>query len=179
MLDADNSLVLMIDFQEKLIKASSAQQEAENARKMINSANILDIPVIVSEQYPKGLGKTADFIMESLPQNVKFIEKTAFSILNEENALNIVKSYNKKQIILFGIETHICVLQTALDLIKNGFEVYLIKNACKSRKEYEYSAGIDVMRYNGVNIITLEIALFDLLKTSKHDKFKEIQALIK
>ena len=101
------------------------------------------------------------------------------SILKEENALDTIKSYGKKQVILFGIETHICVLQTAIELVKNGFEVYLIKNASKSRQDSEHLAGIDVMKSEGVNVVTLEIALFELLETSKNPSFKQVQALIK
>lgn len=179
MLNADDSLVLMIDYQDKLINATSAQKEAENAKKMIEAANLLDIPAVVSEQYPKGLGQTASYISDSFAQNTKIIEKTAFSLLKEKNSLDIIKSYNRNQIILFGIETHICVLQTAIELVQNGFDVFLIKNACKSRQSFEHESGLEVMRYNGAKIVTLEIALFELLKTSKHPKFKEVQALIK
>lgn len=179
MLTATNSMVLMIDVQEKLVKATNAEAETENARKMIEAANILGLPVLVSEQYPKGLGSTVPNISEKFSENTKIIEKSAFSLLREENALETIKSYSKKQVILFGIETHICVLQTAIELIKNGFEVYLIKNASKSRQELEHLAGIDSMKENGVKIITLEIALFELLGTSKHPQFKQVQALIK
>ena len=80
---------------------------------------------------------------------------------------------------MFGIETHICVYQTAMDLLENGFEVILVKDACKSRKNDEYNTGIDLMRQNGVQISCVEIVLFELLKSSKHPNFKEVQQLIK
>lgn len=179
MLNTTNSMVLMIDVQEKLVKATGADVEAQNAAKMIAAANILGLPVLVSEQYPKGLGSTVTNVSENFSENTKVIEKSAFSILKEENALETIKSYGKKQVILFGIETHICVLQTALELIKNGFEVYLIKNASKSRQEFEHLSGIDVMKSAGVNVVTLEITLFELLETSKNPSFKQVQALIK
>lgn len=179
MLNTTNSMVLMIDVQEKLVKATGADIEAQNAAKMIAAANILGLPVLVSEQYPKGLGSTVANVSENFSENTKVIEKSAFSILKEENALETIKSYGKKQVILFGIETHICVLQTALELIKNGFEVYLIKNASKSRQEFEHLSGIDVMKSAGVNVVTLEITLFELLETSKNPSFKQVQALIK
>lgn len=179
MLNTTNSMVLMIDVQEKLVKATGADVEAQNAAKMIAAANILGLPVLVSEQYPKGLGSTVANVSENFTENTKVIEKSAFSILKEENALETIKSYGKKQVILFGIETHICVLQTALELIKNGFEVYLIKNASKSRQEFEHLSGIDVMKSAGVNVVTLEITLFELLETSKNPSFKQVQALIK
>ena len=179
MLNTTNSMVLMIDVQEKLVNATGADVEAQNAAKMIAAANILGLPVLVSEQYPKGLGSTVANVSENFSENTKVVEKSAFSILKEENALETVKSYGKKQVILFAIETHICVLQTALELIKNGFEVYLIKNASKSRQEFEHLSGIDVMKSAGVNVVTLEITLFELLETSKNPSFKQVQALIK
>lgn len=179
MLNSDNCIVLMIDFQDKLIKATTADIEAKNAEKMLKTAKILNIQTIISEQYPKGLGSTNQKLLDILPKDAEIIEKTAFSLLKEENAIDLIKSFNKKQVILFGIETHICVLQTALDLIENGFEVYLIRNACKSRSDYESAAGMEIMKNNGVQLLTLEIALFQLLRTSKHPNFKEIQALIK
>ena len=178
MLDINNSLIIAIDFQEKLITATSAQDELINASKMVEAGRILDIPVVISEQYPKGLGQTSNQII-NIPLNPIVLEKTTFSLLKTEEIYNAIKAQNKKQIILFGIETHICVLQTALDLIKEGYEVYLIKNASKSRKESEHEAGINHMQSEGIKILTLEIALFELLKSSTHPHFKEIQNLIK
>ena len=166
----------MIDMQERLVAGTSAEKEVTQAEKVIKAAEILDIPVIVSEQYPKGLGQT---IANLKNEKQKYIEKTSFSLLKEEDFIDVLKSYNKKRIVLFGIETHICVYQTAMDLLHNGFEVILVKDACRSRKEFEYNTGIDLMRQNGVQISSVEIVLFELLKSSKHPNFKEIQQLIK
>ena len=179
MLNINDSLILAVDFQEKLISATSADNELINASKMVEVGKILDIPVVISEQYPKGLGETSCKLINKIPPSSVVLEKTTFSLLKTEKIYNAIKAQNRKQIILFGIETHICVLQTALDLIDDGFEVYLIKNASKSRKESEHEAGINYMQNMGVKILTLEIALFELLKSSTHPNFKEIQALIK
>ena len=176
MLKASDALVVMIDMQEKLVNATNAENEVKQAEKIIKAAEILNIPVLVSEQYPKGLGQT---LPELKNDKQKYIEKTSFSLLKQEDALDMVRLFHKKQIILFGIETHICVYQTAMDLMKKGYEVYLIKDACKSRKEYEYNAGIDLMRQNGIKVSCVEIALFELLESSKHPHFKEVQQLIK
>ena len=176
MLKIDETLILMIDMQERLVAGTNAEKEVTQAEKIIKAAEILDIPVIVSEQYPKGLGQT---IANLKNEKQKYVEKTSFSLLKEEGFIDILKSYNKKQIVLFGIETHICVYQTAMDLLENGFEVILVKDACKSRKNDEYNTGIDLMRQNGVQISCVEIVLFELLKSSKHPNFKEVQQLIK
>ena len=122
------------------------------------------------------MGSTLDCLKND---NQKYFEKTYFSILKEDNFLETLKSYNKNQVILFGIEAHICVYQTAMDLLKEGYEVYFVKDASKSRKENEFITGIELMHQEGVKITCLEIALFELLKTSKHPHFKEIQSLVK
>lgn len=90
-----------------------------------------------------------------------------------------VKSYGKKQIVICGIETHICVHQTAAALLREGFEVYVAKDGCASRNKYEFKQGIEIMQANGAKISCVEIILFEWLKTAKHPNFKEVQALIK
>ena len=179
MLDSDNTLLLMIDFQEKLIKSVFKGEVAlENAIKMANIAKVLNITVVVTEQYPKGLGTTDDTLKNNI-FDAKYFEKVSFSALSDEELKNYLFITGKKQIILCGIELHICVLQTALDLLKNGFEVFIISDACASRKASEYNIGIELLKQYGAKIVTVEITLFGLLKTSSHEKFKQLQALIK
>jgi len=176
MLKKDNTLILMVDMQEKLVSATSAQNEVEIAEKLIKTAEILHIPVFVSEQYPKGLGNTVECLSRDFHQK---IEKTAFSVLKEENAIEMIQSYGKKQVVLFGIEAHICVYQTAMELLENGFDVYLVKDASKSRNDKEFEAGIELMKQEGVKITCLEIALFEFLEGAKNPDFKAVQQLIK
>lgn len=181
MLSQKNSLVLVIDIQEKLVKALEKDTIVSKASKIINAAKILDIPVLYTEQYPKGLGHTVEELCHSErgeESNVIF-EKTYFNALLEDGFWEKIKSYGKKQIVIMGIETHICVYQTASALVENGFEVYAIKDACASRNKYEFKQGIEAMKQNGVKISCVEIALFEWLKGAKHPKFKEVQALIK
>ncbi len=175
MLEANNSLVLMIDVQERLVGALEKNVIVEKSQKIIDGANILGIPVLATEQYPKGLGHT----VVTLADNTEVVEKTYFNALLEDGMLDKIKSYGKKQIILFGIETHICVYQTACALIEAGFEVYIIKDACASRNKYEFKQGIEAMRDNGAKISCVEMTLFEWLKGAKNPKFKEVQALIK
>ena len=175
MLEANNSLVLMIDVQERLVGALEKNVIVEKSQKIIDGANILGIPVLATEQYPKGLGHT----VITLADNTEVVEKTYFNALLEDGMLDKIKSYGKKQIILFGIETHICVYQTACALIEAGFEVYIIKDACASRNKYEFKQGIEAMRDNGAKISCVEMTLFEWLKGAKNPKFKEVQALIK
>lgn len=183
MLNIENCSLVIIDIQEKLVLASKYGADVvTNASKLSKAATILSIPTIITEQYPKGLGSTVHNIKESLDINAKFIEKAAFSAYNESefcSKINELKNLGRNQVILYGIETHICVLQTAFDLINAGFEVYIIKDACASRNKLEYKTGLELLKQYGAKISCTEIALFELLKTSKHPNFKEIQALIK
>lgn len=178
-LNADNSLVLIIDIQERLVGALDKDIVVSKAVKIASAAKVLRIPVMVTEQYPKGLGNTVPMLKEVLPADTLVVEKTSFNALLEDGMAEKIASYGKKQIVIFGIETHICVHQTAAALIEAGYDVYVIKDACASRNKYEFKQGIDIMQQNGAKISCVEIALFEWLKGAKNPKFKEIQALIK
>lgn len=178
-LSAENSLVLIIDIQDRLVAALDKDIIVTNAVKVASAAKLLSIPVLLTEQYPKGLGHTVPQLQEVLPENSEVLEKTFFNALLEEGMLDKIKSYGKKQIVIFGIETHICVHQTASALVEAGFDVYVIKDACASRSKYEFKQGIDAMQANGVKVSCVEIALFEWLKGAKNPKFKEVQAFIK
>jgi len=180
LIDSGNSLVLIIDIQEKLLNAVFNKETlAKKAGIIAKAANILNIPAVVTEQYPKGLGGTIESVKEALGESAKIYEKITFSALDNEDILSVIKSSGKKQIILFGIETHICVSQTANALIEAGYEVYAVKDACGSRSEIEYNAGLERMKENGAKFVTTEITLFEWLRSAKHPNFKEVQSLIK
>lgn len=179
-LNLEDSLVLIIDVQEKLLNAVFNKEQVEKKSAIVaEAAKILGIPVVVTEQYPKGLGNTIPAVKDALAEDTEVFEKTAFSALNNEEILEAIKKHNKKQILIFGIETHICVSQTTAVLRELGYEVSVIKDACGSRAEEEYLAGLERMKDNGAYIITTEIALFEWLKGAKHPNFKAVQALIK
>ena len=179
-LNIEDSIVMIIDVQEKLLNAVFNKASLEKkATTLANTAKILEIPVIVTEQYPKGLGATVETLKEVLPENTQYFEKTAFSALENNDVLEALKNSGKKQVVIFGIETHICVSQTTNALIEEGFEVSVIRDACGSRSELEYLAGLERMKDNGAHVLTTEIALFEWLKGAKHPKFKEVQMLIK
>ncbi|HIS35409.1 TPA: isochorismatase family protein [Candidatus Scatousia excrementigallinarum] len=178
-LNADNSLVLIIDIQERLVGALDKDIVVSKAVKIASAAKVLRIPVMVTEQYPKGLGNTVPMLKEVLAADTLVVEKTSFNALLEDGMAEKIASYGKKQIVIFGIETHICVHQTAAALIEAGYDVYVIKDACASRNKYEFKQGIDIMQQNGAKISCVEIALFEWLKGARNPKFKEVQALIK
>lgn len=178
-LNIENSILIVIDVQEKLVNVLDKDVVVKRTSALVKAADILQIPTIATEQYPKGLGATVKQVKQNLPGNCKFFEKTAFSALKAEGFLELLKSFNRNQIIICGIETHVCVHQTVAELLEEGFGVYVVKDACASRNKYEFKQGIERMQANGAKISCLEIVLFELLKDAKHPNFKEIQALIK
>ncbi len=179
MLDISNSVVVVIDLQEKLVNAVGKYSPTSNAAKITKAASILNIPTIVTEQYPQGLGTTISEIKDTLNSDTKYIEKTSFSAYLTPDFVEYLSNLNKKQVVIFGIEAHICVYQTICDLLDKGYEVYFVKDASASRNKYEFKTGVELIKQNGAKATCTEIILFEWLKTSKHPNFKEIQALIK
>ena len=176
----NNTLILIIDIQEKLLNAVYNKETlSKNAEIIAKASNILKIPVLVTEQYPQGLGKTVDIITENLSENSLFFEKLDFSALNNIDLFKQIEKFNPQNILLFGIETHICVYQTAIDLLSKGFNVTLVYNLSGSRSASEHEAAINCLRIAGCDIKTLEMVLFEILASAKHPNFKQIQALIK
>ena len=174
-LKSEEVLFLIIDVQEKLVAMINNENVKKDAIKLAKTASILNIPTIITEQYPKGLGETIPEIKEVLTDS-EYVEKTSFSAFKEDE---VKKLLSQKQVIIFGIETHICVLQTAMDLLNEGYEVFLVQNACGSRTEENKEAALRRLIHAGVQIVTTEMVIFELLESSKHPNFKEIQSLIK
>ena len=169
LINENECALLIIDVQEKLLNAVFNKSIlAHKAEILAKTANILELPVIITEQYPQGLGKTIEKITSVLNENSQVFEKSSFSILDEEPIKQCDILQEKKQIMVFGIETHICVNHSVAALAENGYDVFVIADACGSRSEIEYRAGLNRMKEHGAHIITTEIALFELLKSARH-----------
>lgn len=180
MLDIENTLFVLIDIQERLVTMLNKQEPVVKATStLVNAASIMNIPTILTEQYPQGLGKTVFDVTSVMDDSTPVIEKTSFSAMQTPEFAEKLKSYGKKNIVIGGIETHICVYQTAVDLIKEGFNVVVAKDACASRSSDCFKTGIQLMKDAGATISNVEVVLFELLKTSKNPYFKAVQALIK
>lgn len=177
----EDTVLVVIDIQEKLLNAAfNSLSIKKNIDILTRTADALNIPVFITEQYPKGLGKTINLITNNLHNTNKTVsEKTDFNAFADNNIYKEFKNLNRKQVIICGIETHICVHQSAAELAKNGFQVAVIADASGSRAESEHAYGLENIKENGGCIKTTEMVVFELLKTSKHTKFKEIQSLIK
>lgn len=180
LLKPEDSLLLIIDIQEKLLTVQNEKEKIQkNAATLTEAAKALDIQVVVSEQYPQGLGPTIADIKDRLPENTKFYEKKNFSCCVDEDFNKLIESLEKKQILICGMESHICVHQTAYDLIQLGYDVHVIMDALSSRKDYECKVGIERMISYGAIPSCTEMALFEWLKCSSHPEFKTVQKLIK
>ena len=167
-----------IDIQEKLVNMLSNNEVKNSSIKIAKACSILQVPSFISEQYPKGLGETISELKEALP-SANYIEKTSFSVAHTFANKLLDLNINRKQVILLGIETHICVLQTAFDLLNMGYEVFIVKEACGSRNIEDKESALRRLMHAGAQVVTVEMSLFELLKSSKHPNFKEVQSLIK
>lgn len=178
-LNQENAILLIIDIQEKLLNAVYNIEVVEkNSEILAKAGSILNLPIFITEQYPKGLGSTINGVKQGAP-NAKYYEKTSFNAVLDMDLLSELKNTRRNQIILCGIEAHICVHQTAAGLIESGFDVTVVNDACGSRFVDSYISGLKCIRDNGAQVKTTEMVLFELLKGAGHPKFKKIQGLIK
>ena len=179
MLSVDNSVLLVIDVQEKLFRAiHQKEQLMDNLQRLIKGIKILEIPILLTEQYPQGLVSTIPEIAQLLPV-IKPLPKVCFSCCGDEAFLQAFKKLNRKQVLIAGIESHVCVYQTAADLLTAGYEVYAVSDTISSRNEQNSDIGLKMMTQLGAKITSTEAALFELLKVAKGDKFKAISQIVR
>lgn len=170
-LERERAALVVVDVQEAFRPAVEGFDEVvENTRRLMEGAKILDVPVVVTEQYPKGLGHTVEELGE-----VKAVEKSCFSAARAAGFdLN-----GRDQALVCGIETHVCVSQTAHDLLAQGVEVHVARDAVTSRSTENKHVGLHKMEASGAIVTSVETALFELLGAAGTDEFKQVQRLIK
>ncbi len=175
LMDRDNSLLLIIDVQERLAPVMDSPREViNNTAKLLAVAKRLNIPFIITEQYPKGLGATMVDLRQIADDKKNYYEKLEFSCAKNEEIFKEVETSGKKQIIIAGIETHICITQTALDLKSRGYDVFVVSNACSSRDALQNVLGLQRMSKNGIDIVSSEMVFFEWLEKAGSEEFKEI-----
>ncbi|MEX0924112.1 MAG: hydrolase [Rhodovibrionaceae bacterium] len=178
-LRATESLLLLIDIQERLAPAiEGGGQVVQRIELLLRAAKRLGIPALASEQYRKGLGLTLAVLCEDLPPERR-IEKTAFSALREAPLAKAIAGEAKPQIVVAGMECHVCVLQTVLDLLAQDYEVYLVRDAVGSRRQRDLDAGIARMERAGAIPVTAEMVVFEWLERAGTPEFKDLLDLIK
>jgi hypothetical protein len=150
----------------------------QNLEKLVKGAGVLELPVILTEQYPKGLGPTLPEIAELLP-GVQPVEKLCFSSCGEEGFRRALEASGRRQVLLAGIEAHICVYQTAVDLLGQGYDVRILADGVASRDNGNRDVCLIEMSRRGIGLTTVEMALFELLKVAGGDKFKQLSNIVK
>lgn len=179
MLTRKNSILHIIDVQERIFDVMYKKEFLkENMARFLKGIQILDIPVIWMEQYPKGLGPTIAELRELMPEQ-KPMEKMCFSSCKQPDFLSELKTYGRNTVLVMGIETHVCVYQTVTDLLSQGFDVVVVADAVSSRTEENYELGLRIIESLGAKLTTVEMALFELLQESGTDEFKQISRLVK
>lgn len=182
LLDVDNSLLLIVDMQTRLLAAmqpAAAQGMLDNAAKLLAAAGLLNLPVLLTEQYPKGLGPTDEAVKQALPEAAPCFEKTAFSCCANNEVMQALRASGKNQVLIIGQETHVCVLQTAMDLLRQGLRVFVVEDAVCSRLEAHKQNALRRMRQAGVILVNHESVLFEWLRDAGHAQFKSISALVR
>jgi isochorismate hydrolase len=177
-----SSQLLIIDIQQRLGQAMPAKvlrRVVSNSVLLARSADLLGVPVLRTEQYPRGLGPTVAEITEALPGTTQSFEKTSFSGVAAAGFLEALAQTDRQQVIIVGMEAHVCVLQTALDLLAGNYNVYVAEDAVCSRRLENYQNAIDRLRQSKVNIVSAESVIFEWLVDAQHEQFKAIQALLR
>jgi len=179
LLKSEKTALLIIDIQERILPViNTYQMVVDNTIKLIKGFKVLNLPLYFTEQYPKGLGPTVSSITEALGE-LKPFDKMSFSCSGAEELFNDFKKKNLSQIVVCGIESHVCVQQTVLDLIENNFQVSLAADAVSSRKEIDYKVSLERMRTHGAEVTTTEAILFELLNVCGTDQFRAISKIVK
>lgn len=177
-LNKEEAVLMIIDIQERLIPVMKDREHViKNTSNLISIANRLNIPLIVTEQYPKGLGNTVNEINSNLKGN-PIIEKISFTGFTEEVRDALIKTERNK-IIITGMETHVCVFQTVRDLLSHGYHVFLVADAVCSRTRENYLNGLSLMSEMGAVVTNTETVFFDLMKKAGTPEFKTLSKLIK
>ncbi|MDZ7760608.1 MAG: isochorismatase family protein [Desulfovermiculus sp.] len=175
----EDSLLLIIDVQTAMLKAIAGGEEiVQHSKQLIQAAAMLMVPILITEQYRKGLGGTHPAVLKHI-ESPRIFPKEHFSACLEKDFVPTVRSLGKQKIVVAGIETHVCVLQTCLDLLHAGFEVHLAADAAGSRRGENRDLAISQLRQAGAVISSAEIVIFEWAKRANTDEFRKILPIVK
>jgi nicotinamidase-related amidase len=179
LMDAELSCLLVIDVQERLLPAmADADQVVRNAAVLLTAANRLGVPAMVSEQYPRGLGTTVAELTGLIPP-AAIQQKLHFSCCADTAYRQRFEALGRSQAVVTGIEAHVCVLQTAIDLLAMGVDVFVVADATSSRQSASRETALNRLRDSGAEIVTAEMVIFEWLRVAGTNQFKEFSALVK
>ena len=180
LLNTEKCLLLIVDIQEKFAPhIHEMDRVIERSRILIEAAGLLGVPVFVSQQYPKGLGQTVGPLREALDGRSRKFDKVTFSCCLDEALGRALQESGRNQVLLAGIETHVCVAQTALDLLAAGKRPYVAVDAVSARRRLDHDVALDRLKAAGATLTTAEAAILELTRTAQHPAFKTISNLIK
>jgi len=183
LLAREKSQLLIIDVQDKLLSAISGKDRVvDRCVNLVLAARTLGIPITLSEQYPQGLGPTHDSIRDAFANDGLIVDKTEFSCVKNERLrdhLHDLRREGRTKVVIGGIEAHVCVTQTAMDLESQGFEAFVVADAVGSRSKASRKLALARMQKSGVDIVDLEMVLFEWMERAGTPEFKQLQALIK
>jgi nicotinamidase-related amidase len=178
----DECTLLVVDIQQRLGDAMPGKvlnRVLQNSSLLARTACLLDVPILHTEQYPQGLGPTHPLVLESLPGDRKHFTKTTFSCMNADGFPAAIGGLGRRQAVLVGMEAHVCILQTAMDLSATGAEVFVVEDAICSRRLENYQNALDRMRAGGIGIVSAESVVFEWMGDSRHPHFKTIQGWLR
>ena len=182
-LNREDAVLVVVDVQERLVPAIHRElyeRSIRNFKIVIEAAGTLGIPIVLTEQYPKGLGRTVPDVVQALEgKPYERIEKVAFSCGRDEGFLAAIAKTARRQIVIVGMETHVCVYQTSVDLINAGYEVFVLDDAVSSRFLHNYQSGIASLRDAGAVVVSAETAVFQWMKVACTPEFKKISSLLR
>ena len=179
MLNVLEAVLVMVDFQGRLAEiVDRSELVAPNTLRMVKGCQALEVPILATVQVPEKLGSILEELQEPL-NDVEIISKSQFSALREPDFLLALEQSKRRQVILTGIEAHVCVLQTGLDLLDSGFQVHVLSDGVFSRTEENHRLALNRLHEQGAILSSVEIALFEMIRTSKHPAFRTISKLIK
>jgi nicotinamidase-related amidase len=179
-LEADKAVLVVIDIQERLVTAMPQDvytRMRETVSMLVNGAGLLGIPVVTTEQYPQGIGHTVPELAEACKGTV--VEKVSFVCCGEPGFMAALKKLGRTQVILTGMETHVCVYQTVLGLLEDGYHVHLVRDAICSRSKADFQVGVANAAQAGAVVTTAETVLFQMMQKSTHAQFRAVSKLIK
>jgi len=176
----DQTVILLIDVQEKLAAAMEARETVvANVRKVAAAAARLEVPLLVTEQYPKGLGRTVPEVAEALGPAYAPLEKVHFACTAAPGFMERLRRLGRSQVLLCGMEAHVCVLQTGLHLLDLGLGVFVAADAVCSRRREDYQAALNLLQHAGAVVTTTEAVIFQLLERAGTPEFKDLLEILR
>jgi nicotinamidase-related amidase len=179
---AANSVLVIVDLQERVVAVMFPAERAgvfRNVRILLETATRMGIPILVTEQYPQGLGPTATQILEMVPEGTRRLERTSFSCASTETFSKALEAKGGTQVILAGIESHLCILQSALELQAVRQGVFVVEDACCSRNPAHHANAMHRLRAAGVVVANTESVVFEWLRDARHEHFSAVSALVR